>query len=224
MNRLFATASIVLLAVAALAADEPIRCARTRINVPGWSANERDLVCGASEAAIVFLSANGVSYHGEDLTIRPLLVRADDEPECLIGVYDARRNEIFVLTYDASIGASRKLPRAFDMPMSPPLWQSFISHETAHAVAEQNFVVGAPHPASSEYIAAVVQMATLPAELRNAILDRYSAQGFGAGEISTLLYEFNPAVFTVMAYRHYVALGDSGPAFLKNLLHEGIDQ
>ncbi len=32
-----------------------------------------------------------------------------------------------------------------------------------------------------------------------------------AREICMQLYEFNPAVFAVMAYRPYVALGDRGP-------------
>jgi len=71
----------------------------------------------------------------------------------------------------------------------------------------------------------VVQLAALPPDLRKAILDRYDAKGFAsASEISILPYEFDPAVFAVMAYRHYAALGDRGPAFIARLLREGLDQ
>jgi hypothetical protein len=221
-----AIAAIVLLPVVAMAGDAPIRCAETGIRVPGWNSEERAGVCSASAAAIAFLREAGILYHADDLTIAPSTAAEDDEDGAhVIGRCDPLHNEIRVLTYDASVVASRRYPPAFDMPMSPALWQSFVSHETAHAVAEQNFAVGVRRSTASEYIAAVVQLATLPAELRKAILGRYGAEGFGdASEISLLSYELDPAVFAVMAYRHYESLGDRGPVFVGRLLREGLDQ
>jgi hypothetical protein len=225
MNLLFAIASLLLFPVAALPASEPPRCAETGIQVPDWSTEERDRVCSGSAAAIAFLRAAGLVYHVDDLTIRPLPPADAQEGQPLIGCCNMLRNEILVLTYDAAVVASRKYPSAFDMPMSPALWQSFVSHETAHAVAEQNFEAGVRRPTASEYIAGVVQLATLPADLRKVILDHYDAKGFGnASEISMLSYQLDPAVFAVMAYRHYAALGDRGPAFIARLLREGLDQ
>ncbi len=142
----------------------------------------------------------------------------------MIGCCDVLHNEIRILTYDEAVAASRKFRPAFDMPMGPALWGSFISHEAAHAIAEQNFAAGVARRTASEYIAAVVQVATMPNDLRKAILDRYDAEGFAdASEISILPYDFDPAVFAVMAYRHYAGLGDGGPAFLARLLRE-LDQ
>ena len=225
MKLIAAIASFVLLPVAAVAADDPVRCPGTDIRVREWSTEERELVCSASAAAIAFLRAAGLDYHAGDLTIAPLQPGGDQEGEPVIGCCDVRRNEILVLPYDAAIVASRRYRPAFDMPMSPALWQSFISHETAHAVAEQNFAVGVRHRTASEYIAAVVQLETLPPDLRKAILDRYDAKGFrDASEISMMSYEFDPAVFAVMAYRHYAALGDRGPAFIARLVREGLPQ
>ncbi len=225
MNLLVAIASIVLWPVAAMAADEALRCAGTGIRAPDWSAEERDCVCKASAAAIAFLRTAGVPYHGDDLTIGPMPPGSEQEDQRVIGCCNVLRNEILILTYDEAVAASRKLPPAFDMSMSPALWESFISHETAHAVAEQNFAVGVARRTASEYIAAVVQLATLPNDLRKAILDHYPAQGFAdASEISILSYDFDPAVFAVMAYRHYAALGDGGPAFIVRLLREGLNQ
>jgi len=224
-NLLFAIAAMVLFPIAAMAADDSVRCPGTDIQLAGWSTTERDRVCTASAAAIAFLQAAGVPYHADDLTIQPMPLGSERDDQPVIGCCDVLRNEILIMTYDEAVAASRKFPPAFDMPMSPALWESFISHETAHAVAEQNFAVGAAHSSASEYIAAVVQLATLPDDLRNAILDHYHAQGFAdAREVSIRLYEINPAVFAVMAYRHYVALGDRGPAFIARLLREGLDQ
>ncbi len=225
MSLRLAIASIVLFPVAVTAADGLFRCPGTGIRVPNWNAEERDRVCSAAAAAIAFFRAAGLAYHGDDLTIRPLPPGGDGEDQCVVGRYNVLCNEILILTYDAAIVESRKHPPAFDMPMSPALWQSFVSHETAHAVAEQNFAAGVHRPTASEYIAVVVQLATLPPDLRQAILDRYDAKGFAdASEISMLSYEFDPAVFAVMAYRHYAALGDRGPAFIARLLREGLDQ
>jgi hypothetical protein len=224
MKLLSTLASIVLLSVACNASGEQIRCTGTRIQVPDWSAEERKLVCGAAAAAIAYLRGVGLAY-SNGLTIRALPKAGDQDEPQVIGRCNVPGNEILVLNYDASLVASRKYPPAFGMPMSVALWQSFISHETAHAVAEQNFALGVRRPTASEYIAAVVQLVTLPPDLRQAILDRYDVAGFGdAREISMDLYEMNPAVFAVMAYRHYAALGDRGPAFIARLLREGLDQ
>jgi hypothetical protein len=223
MKRLATFASVILFSVAASASDDAVRCAETGIQVPGWSAEERDRVCTAAAAAIDFLRGAGLGY-ADGLTIRPLPPTGDPAEARVIGSCNASGNEIVLLSYDASVVVSRKYPPAFDMPMSPALWQSFISHEMAHAVTLQNFAARAKRATASEYIAAVVQLATLPSELRQAILRRYDAEGFGdPSEIRLLMYEMNPPVFGVMAYRHYVALGDRGPAFLARLLREGLD-
>ena len=225
VENLLAIASIVLLPVAAMAAGEPIRCPGTGIQVPGWSAEERDRVCSGAAATIAFFEAAGFVHHVDDLTIRPLPPGDVQEGQPVIGCCDMLHKEILVLSYDDAVVASRKFPPAFGMPMSPALWQSFVSHEMAHAVAEQNFAVGARRQTVSEYIAMVVQLATLPPELRKVILDHYDAKGFeDADEISMILYDFDPAVFAVKAYRHYTALGDRGPAFIARLLREGLDQ
>jgi hypothetical protein len=224
MKRLATFASVILFSIAASASDDAVRCAETGIHVPGWSAEERDRVCNASAAAIDFLRGAGLSY-ADGLTIRPLPPTGDPAEAQVIGSCNVSGSEILVLTYDTSTIASRRYPPAFDMPMSPALWQSFISHEMAHAVTLQNFAVGVKRTTASEYIAAVVQLATLPPDLRQAILRRHDAEAFSdPREIRLLMYEMNPSVFGVMAYRHYVTLGDRGPAFLARLLREGLEQ
>jgi len=225
MNPLVTVASLVLFPIAALAAAEPTRCPGTGILVPGWSTEARASVCSASAAAVAFLQAAGLAARTDDLTIAPLKPGTDEDEQHVIGCCNVRRKEILVLTYEASVAASQRFPPAFGMPMTATLWQSFIGHETAHYVAEQNFAAGVERRAASEYIAGVVQLATLPPDERTAILERYHDKAFGdASEISMVLYEFDPPGFAVMAYRHYAALGDQGPAFIARLLREGLDQ
>jgi hypothetical protein len=225
MKLAVAIATMLVVPITATGTEESPRCPQTGIRAPGWSAEERERVCAASADAVSFLQAAGLVYR-DGLTIAPLpAVDREERSEHVIGCYDPARNEIRILRYDASIVASHRYPPAFGMPMTPALWQGFISHETAHAVAERHFAAGVRRPTASEYIAGVVQLATLPPDPRDAILARYGNAAFsGTGDITMLLYDIDPAVFAVMAYRHYTALGERGPAFIARLLNEGLDE
>lgn len=223
---------VLLLAIAwagapasgALASDERAACPGTGIRAPGWSPGERDRVCVASARAIAFLRANGLAY-SDGLTIAPLTPGTCAYEAGVIGQCDVARNEIRVLTYAATAAAARRLPPAFGMPPSRALWESFIAHETAHAVAEPNFAAGARRRTASEYIASVTQLATMPTALRDAILARYDNEAFaGRDDISLLIHDFDPAVFAVKSYRHYVALGERRSAFVAGLLREGLER
>jgi hypothetical protein len=220
----FAVLAAIGLSVAGSALAGSPRCPGFAAEVPGWSEAERADVCSAATAAAAFLREAGFEY-SDGLTIRQLSPEAAQQGGHVIGRFDASHNEIFVLPYDACVDASRTHAPAFGMPMSAALWRSFVVHEVAHAIAEQHFGRRARRQTASEYVAAVVQLSMLPPELRADILDRYDAEAFrDASEIGMLLYDMNPAVFAVSAYRHYVSLGDRGPAFLGWLLREGLDQ
>lgn len=221
---LAASALFWVAALAAVASVTPGRCAGSGIDVAGWGTTDQARVCAASAAAVAFLEAAGIAY-SNGLTIAPLPTAGEMGDERHIGSYETVHNEIRVLTYAAALAASRRHPPAFDTPMSLALWESFISHETAHAVIEQRFAAGVQRWAASEYIAAVVQLGTMPLDLRRTILTRYDNEAFGdRSEISILIYLFDPAVFAVKSYRHYVALGNRGPKFIADILREGLDR
>ena len=73
----------------------------------------------------------------------------------------------------------------------------------------------------AKYFAAIVQLSTMPQAL--SLDPRAMTPRLGdAGEVTMLLFEMDPAVFAVKSYRHYVALGGGGPAFLAMLMREGL--
>jgi hypothetical protein len=212
-----------LAAFAAPAAGRAMRCPGEPVVASGWSAPDSERICAAATRALAFLRAAGLSPPAS-IEIRPLARRRRGDATQPLGQYDGGSGVVSLIRYEAAVSASHAHAPAFGLPMSLELWQSFVGHEVAHAVAAAHFTaVVARRAAAGEYVAAVVQLSTMPQGLLRAILERHDAAAFGeAGEITMLLYQLNPAVFAVKAYRHYVALGDGGPAFLAMLMREGL--
>lgn len=210
-------------AFATPAAGRAMRCPGEPVVTSGWSASDSERICAAATRALAFLRAAGLSPPAS-IEIRPLVQRRRSDAAQPLGQFDGGTGVVSLMRYDAAVSASRAHVPAFGLPMSPELWQSFVGHEVAHAVAAAHFTAAAARRAAAgEYVAAVVQLSTMPKGLLRAILERHDAAAFGdAGEISMLLYQMDPAVFAVKAYRHYVALGDEAPAFLAMLLREGL--
>lgn len=202
----------------------PPRCAGSGIAVPQWSTAERDRVCAAAEAAIGLLRDAGLTYR-DGLTIRPLVNAPAQYRGSEVGHFDIERNEIHILRL-VDLEQSTRLRSAFEVPMSAALWSSYISHEVAHAVAEQHFAPGVRRFTASEYIAAVVQLVTMAPELRESILARFAdlEPYRSADSISSLYYLMAPGQFAVKVYRHYLGLGDAGPAFMQRLLRHGLSK
>lgn len=208
---------------AAPAAGRAMRCPGEPVATFAWTATDSERICAAATRAIAFLRAAGLTPPAS-IEIRPLAQRRRSDAAQPLGQYDAGTGVVALVRYEAAVSASRAHAPAFGLPMSPELWQSFVGHEVAHAVAAAHFTaVAARRAAAGEYVAAVVQLSTMPQGLLRAILEQHDAAAFGdAGEITMLLYQLSPAVFAVKAYRHYLALGDEGPAFLAMLLREGL--
>ncbi len=211
-------------ATVSAAVPDGARCTRSGIHVPQWTAAERERVCVAAEAAVGFLRGLGFVYR-DGLTIRPLEDAPAQYRGSEIGHFDIGRNEIQILRL-ANVADAVRLRSAFDMPMSPALWESYISHEVAHAVAEQHFARGVRRFTASEYVAAVVQLVTMEPGLREMVLSRFPGLEpyRSADEISSLYYLMAPGQFAVKVYRHYIALGDAGPAFMHWLLRTGLSK
>ncbi|MBX3589632.1 MAG: hypothetical protein KF755_01865 [Burkholderiaceae bacterium] len=213
----------VLAAFAVPAAGRAMRCPGEPVATSGWSVPESERICAAAARALAFVRAAGQSPPAS-IEIRPLERRRRGDAAQPLGQYDAGSGVVMLARYEAAVAASRAHAPAFGLPMSAELWDSFVAHEIAHAVAGANFTAApARRAAAGEYFAAIVQLSTMPQALRRSILERYDTAAFGdAGEVTMLLYEMDPAVFAVKSYRHYVALGGGGPAFLAMLMREGL--
>jgi hypothetical protein len=202
----------------AAAADQrgqAIDCPAIEVQVTAESPQDRALVCeGAMQARAFFLR------HGIEMKhpIRIGLHRSALKSYAFhIGVYDASRRRIDLLTSAAARRLCR-LQSPFGLPMDAPLYTSFVVHEVAHAIADQNFAIRPVSQVVHEYIAYAAQLTMLPAAQRSEILQRYTVAAFdNIDDMSSTYHALDPSAFGVKVYRHYQALPDKG-AFIRELL------
>lgn len=149
-------------------------------------------------------------------------IRIVDRPVTLhrveaIATYDSRTAIITVPGLDHCCGPQTG-QSLFGLAPDMDLWQSFVAHELAHAVADANFQMERPPRVSHEYIAYVVQFATMPSALRECILERFTTRAFaGERQINQHFMDLDPQIFAVKAYRHFLTLND-GAAFFARVL------
>lgn len=195
----------------------PVECPVPGVTLSGDRVEDGELACQAVAASLAFMADHGFHINARftiDVVDRPLSLH-DTE---VTGTYDARRFHIEVPDFvQAQRMAQSRLP--FRMAMSRALWQSFVAHEVAHAVAQANFRVRPPSLAAHEYIAYVVQLATLPEPVRRQLLVGFRNGAFRLDrEINVTFLQLDPEVFAVKAYRHFVAQPDPAD-FLQGLLN-----
>jgi len=217
--------SLLVLALCAaqtlIAGADEFPCAGTRIVVVAKSKYDYEGICLAARNSLAFLASIGLALDTRTT------IRISDHFGCegcnhTIGQFDPRSGEIKLLSYEAALMASYERP-AFRVAMSRPLWHSYVSHELAHAASLRHFALGVQTFTATEYIAAVVQLATLAPTMRNDILRNYSDVAAYDNEvaISHLYYLMNPCMFAVKAYLHYLK-PENGPKFIDRLIHQGL--
>lgn len=193
--------------------------------VPGVTVNsdravDGELACKAAGKALAFMRNQGFEVNTRFslyLVDRPLSLHGTE----VKGTYDSRRFRIEVPSFSqAQVMAQRHPP--FGMSMCEDMWQSFVVHEVAHAVAQANFNLLEPPLEAHEYIAYVVQIATLPEPLRQRLLASFDTLAFRhERQISRTFLQLEPEVFAVKAYRHFSAHPDP-QAFFQRLLNRWV--
>ncbi len=195
---------------------EPVRCTDSNASVFSDSTNDAQLACQSVGKTLDFMKSMGFNIDTRftiELVDHTLRLHGSE----VTGTYDSGHLRIKVPSFSqAQVVSGRHAP--FGMTMSYSVWQSFIAHEVAHAVAQENFRVERPGIAAHEYIAYVVQLATLPKETREVLLEGYDNSAFRhERQISRVFLELDPEVFSVKAYRHYLAQPDPS-VFFQRLL------
>jgi hypothetical protein len=217
-------ASLLLLSFYHLAAAGELRCADVPVTVVAAAEIDRNRVCAAAAAAAAFLATLGLPARADTgITITLLQELPGNNGGHAIGRCHPRRQRIEILSYDAALQAATKYPPAFGVPMSTALWESYVAHEMAHAVAQAHFAAGVPTFTASEYLAAVTQLTTLSPNVRERILANYSDTiAFEQdSEITELFYCTDPSRFAVKAYLHSLK-PENGAAFVRRLLQQGL--
>ena len=191
------------------------RCEDSDVLVEGATSERIDEICLAAKKAIIFLDGIGVPQHG---TVKLYVV--DQIPvggSGNLGCYDHRTDRAFIKDIETCAAAYKDVS-LFRIPFNEEIHSSFIAHEVAHAIAQKNFAYKSPRIAAHEYIASVVQMATLSEKTRTEILNKFNNVSFSESiEINYLIYLISPAVFIVKSYAHYVR-EENGSNFIHRLL------
>lgn len=195
-------------------ASEPALCRSGQASVvaPGPSAFET--ACEAAAVARRFLRACAI-HATEGISIQIQEALPEKPGFSAIGLFDPARAVAVVPTFRTAFdGTAGK--GWFDHPMTMPLYESLIAHETAHAIVDQ--LAGPPiSPMAHEYVAYAVQFGTMAPALRQAILERSPHEApIGRVELSGLYLALAPADFGIKAHLHF-SMPEHGCEFLKGV-------
>jgi hypothetical protein len=196
------------------------RCVGTNTTVYADSAYDTYLACAGAADAAGFLAQQGFTVDTvmQVDILDTVFVHSTENPSFrVLGQYDAARNRILVTSIAGQRQMAAKKP-IFGIAYDDALFRSVV----AHAIAEDNFQVVEPSRMAHEYIAYIVQMATLPPHLRYRIFDHHQVPAFDSEvEINPMVYGLNPDVFAVKSYLHY-RRPTVGVAFLQTLLNRDL--
>lgn len=196
------------------------RCVGTNATVTADSAYDAQLACAGAADAVAFLWQQGFTVDTvmQIDILDSVFLHADENPSFrILGQFDAKQNRIMVTSINGQRDMAKEKP-IFGVPYDVALFRSVVAHEVAHAIAEDNFHVEEPTRMAHEYIAYIVQLATMPPQLSHRVFEAIPTQGFESElEINPLIYGLNPDLFAVKAYWHY-RRPEVGVAFLQTLL------
>lgn len=214
--------SLVILATAfthPVAAAER-RCAGTNATVNADIAYDAYLACTGAADAVAFLSQQGFTVDTvmQIDILDSVFLHPEEQPSFrILGQFDAKQNRIMVTSIEGQREMAKEKP-IFGVPYEVALFRSVVAHEVAHAIAEDNFHVEEPTRLAHEYIAYIVQLATMPPRLSQRVFETFPTQAFASEmEINLMIYGLNPNLFAVKAYRHFRSPG-VGVTFLQTLL------
>ncbi len=173
-------------------------------------------ICEASRKAIEFLSLYQLQ---PKQPIRITIVETEvlNEGFDAFGRYDSRSDNIELMSYQA-ISAQAGRPEMFDEPFDEVHYSGAVAHEVAHAVMQHNLMSQLVSPAPQEYLASATQLAVMPAERRQSIIQAMDVGPWQSGDaISDVYMAIAPGKFAVKSYLHLTTM-EEPEAFIKLLL------
>jgi hypothetical protein len=118
------------------------------------------------------------------------------------GSYDSRKDVIQLMSFPAIIRGAPN-PRMYGEPFDQVHYRGAIAHEVTHAIFQHHAQQEQVSTAPQEYLATSIQLAMLPKERREQIIQ---AMGVGAWEsgdtISDAYLAIQPGKFAVKSYLH----------------------
>lgn len=134
-----------------------------------------------------------------------------------LGVYLHETDEIAVID-PVVLGEHDGRGAIFDKLATDVLFDSLVVHEITHFRLSHATAARSISLVDQEYIAYAMQLASLPAKAREALLAEFSGGGADAGAISEVALTFAPAFFATRAWLHFNETGN-GCVFVKSLIN-----
>jgi hypothetical protein len=194
----------------------PPLCGNALIQVAATSEDERRLLCGAINHTLELLGRCDI------LLRRPLRVQVMDQVRhplskvAIFGLFDVNQEKVLI-TREETIAALVKGTPYAELPQRQ-FYRSLIVHEVTHGVMHQNFKRKPMNHAAFEYPAYVLQLASLPAHVRDSFLRSIPSRARpGEFIFNDAVLFFDPFFFAAHAYEHFESAND-GCAQLQSLL------
>lgn len=194
-------------------------CPTIPVQVSPVSSKDQALVCDAAEKARAFFQSHGIEIKRQ-IRIRLHQDEIKDHAHH-IGLYRANKDHIDMVSLNhAKFHCNEQPP--FDVEMNEELYVSFVIHEVAHAIADQNFSRTPSSRVLQEYLAYVTQFSSMDAGAQDKILQKYKVAPFASiQDMSLTYYQLDPNAFGVKAFLHYRSLSDKS-RFIQGLLSGAI--
>ena len=192
--RLFLCLVVLAATLASPAAAAERRCGGTNATIYADSVDDTYLACAGAADAVAFLSQQGLTV---DTVMRidildTVFLHQEESPSFrILGQFDAKQNRILVTSTQGQRQMAAEKP-IFGVPYEEALFRSVVAHEVAHAIAEDNFHVVEPTRLAHEYIAYIVQLATMPPQLRQRVLGLLAREKDGFAQRKLLQGLENP--------------------------------
>ncbi|MGI3185377.1 DUF6639 family protein [Nioella aestuarii] len=198
--RTLCSLALAICVTSASVSADPLPCPDPRFVTDAPDMAQHTMICAIS-------SENAARMESCGLTLaRPLLIEIVETVEhpiadCL-AAFDCAHDRIRV-TDPARY--PERIPSAEPYADLPPdiLLGALLTHELAHATVEHSTPDHAIAPVDHEYIAAAMELDTLPPEWRQHLLDRAGIDTPLAGLINIWIYRLEPRRFSANAWLHF---------------------
>lgn len=195
--------------------DPPGRaCPDTNLTVFAVDPDLGARVCAIVQAADPLLSACGLP--GFDPLRLYITRRIEGTSRHCLGVYVSDTNEIAVVD-PAVLAEDRGAGSMFDGLEPDALFASLVIHEITHARLANLANGKSCSLADHEYIAYAMQLAALPDDQRDIILEDVPKDHVGTALLNDVILTMSPRVFAGLAWRHF-ARPENGCRYVRSLL------
>jgi hypothetical protein len=195
------------------------RCPPERITVEADTEALAMRICGVALQATGLANMCGYGLE-RDIAIKvvPRIIGMNGNP---LACFKAAQLTVEVLKPEAT--ATTLTSRSAYSRLPPDaLYDSLIVHEMTHAMFSPAGPRTAQTVVAQEYIASSFQIASMDADVRQILLDRYPRHdSVSLSELNVAMYSLAPVRFGVTAWRHY-AQAENGCAILQQIVEGAI--